>query len=82
MGAVVAVLPELLEGVQILSGLAGAAWSIEQVRAAIQTHAKAHPEDLERLKSESPSLAARVPAWLEGSSSDPQMQATQDERFA
>ena len=63
--------PEILEGVQILSGLAGAAWSIAQIKNAIQAHANAHPEDVERLKAENPSLAAKLPQWLDTGPASP-----------
>ena len=74
MAAVIAVLPEVLEGVNILNGLLGAAATIQKLQELIQAHAAAHPEAVQALKAADPPLAARLPNWLPGGSMDPQMQ--------
>jgi hypothetical protein len=55
----------VLELAQILSALAGSAWSGAQLIELIRKHAKEHPEDLEKLKSNQPEMHAKVMGWLE-----------------
>jgi hypothetical protein len=55
----------VLELAQILSALAGSAWSGAQLIDLIRKHAKEHPEDLEQLKINQPEMHAKVMNWLQ-----------------